>query len=217
MNLKVSVPEGKSENGRAMIQRFEVSKERAQQSLIRQLAQGHNRGYVQEGRYTRLIVDGELWMSDTRDEQTDHYVAISAFKRCNNGARVLITGLGIGMVLGAALKFPNIAQVDVVELDPDVIEIVGPHYERMARQNGKTLRIIQGDAHNRRKCFPDGDTWHAAWHDIWPTITSDNLPSMLTITRRYMRHTQWQGFWCRDECKRLRRKENDEMKAMGYL
>ena len=212
MDLKVSVPEGKSANGRVIVQKFDVSKQQSQNTLMRQLAQGRSRGYVPEGRYTRLIVDGDLWMSDTRDEQTDHYPAISAFKRCNNGARVLITGLGIGMVLGAALRMPNIAHVDVVEIDPDVIKVVAPHYRRMALLNHKGLHIIQGDAMERSKVFGNGDTWDAAWHDIWPTISSENLESMTTMTRRYMRKTQWQGFWCRDECRRLRRRELAEEK-----
>lgn len=203
---KVDVPEGTV--GSASIQRFEIT----QGQVTRALFHPGRRGRTDPGIYTKLVVSGELWMSDTEDERSDHWKAVRAMMNIpHDQGRVLITGLGIGMAVQAALRVPQVAHVDVVESNPDVIALAAPHYERMATEAGKTLAVHQGDAHDRKGLFPNGETWDVAWHDIWLEISPDNLASMATLARRYTRHVKWQGFWAKEECRYHRDRERRDL------
>jgi len=131
-------------------------------------------------------------MSDTPAEMTDHY----SFVRQAKG-NVLINGLGIGMVLNAILKNDSpaskVEKVTVIEIDQDVIGLVGPHYLRDHR-----VEIVHADAFDYQP--PKGVRYDAVWHDIWDTICTDNLDAMAMLHRKYGRRTDWQGSWCRNEC-----------------
>lgn len=145
---------------------------------------------VPPGTYTGLICNGTLWMSDTPDERRDHSCAYYEAKR--RGGRVLVHGLGLGMVVKAMLDLPNVEHVDVVELAPDVIALCGPAFDRY----GARVTIHEGDALAYK--WPPGTRWTVVWHDIWPTICEDNLPQMATLHRKFGRRCDWQGSWCHD-------------------
>ncbi|MBN8955005.1 MAG: hypothetical protein J0H17_00095, partial [Rhizobiales bacterium] len=100
---------------------------------------------------------------------------------------VLINGLGIGMVLAAVLRRPEVQRVTVVEIDPDVVALVSPHYP------DARVTVIQSDAFDYAP--PKGERYGAVWHDIWDTICANNLPSMTRLKRKYGRRTDWQGCW----------------------
>lgn len=186
---KVQVPEGVS--GDVEVSRFEVEAG-SLDNVINALKYGRG---TMPGTYTRLDRAGVLWMSDTDAEWRDHLGAVT---RIRWGARrVLINGLGLGLVVRAALAVPEVEHVDVVEIDADVIKLVGPTYE------GPRCTIHHADAYDIQ--WPRGTRWDVAWHDIWPTINSDNLPAMARLHRRYGRRTTWQGSWSRELVERLRR------------
>jgi len=84
----------------------------------------------------------------------------------------------------------GVTAVDVVELEPDVVDLVGRYYSTESR-----VAFHVGDAYTHR--FPPGTTCDVAWHDIWDNISSDN--DFATLHRRYGRRVRWQGSWCRDE------------------
>lgn len=170
-------------------------------------AMRHGRGLVKAGEtITRLHVDGRLWMSDTPDEKRDHAEAyLQAEKR---GGRVIINGLGLGMVVGAVLKLPQVEHVDVVEFDKRIVNAIGPHYA------SERCTIHLGDAHDIP--WPTGARWTVAWHDIWPTISEENWPSMNRLHRRYGRRTDWQGSWSRPEVKRMIDQDRRWSSTYGY-
>ncbi len=183
----VSIPEGKC--GRWSVKRFSVSNEDAKFSALRAAMKG--RGYVPPGEYTQLHCEGRgIVMSDTPDERRDHYEPVLRAR-----GHVLINGLGIGMVLAAVLKKSEVTQVTVVELDPDVVALVGPAYEADSR-----VQIVTSSAYDYQP--PKGERYGAVWHDIWDTICGDNLPEMTKLKRKYGRRADWQGCWCEYECKR---------------
>ena len=128
-------------------------------------------------------------MSDTPDEKRDHYEIVNRAK-----GHVLINGLGLGMVLAAVLKKQEVERVTVVEIDADVISLVGPHF------HNDRLVIIQSDAFTYKP--PKGEIYGAVWHDIWDSICDDNLSEMTKLKRRYGRRTIWQGCWCEYQCRR---------------
>jgi hypothetical protein len=186
---KVEVPEGAS--GMWRVERFEVSETDAAFSRIRAAATGRERA-VPAGVYTRLMRGPVLVMSDTPAEIRDH---LEAIRRASG--RVLIHGLGLGMVLKAVLAKPEVTRVDVVEKSEDVIRLVVPTYEVDPR-----LHIHHGDAFTFR--FPPTERFDVVWHDVWDSICADNLPEMATLHRRYGRRTHWQGSWAKELCARGR-------------
>jgi len=182
-NYKVTVPEGRS--GNWAVERFAVSEEDAAFTRIRQAAtQGRERA-VPAGAYTRLMLGGEVVMSDTPAEIQDHLEFINRAR-----GRVLVHGLGLGVCLAAALRKPEVDHVTVVEKSSDVLKLVAPHYR--AQHNGR-LTIIKGDAF----CWtpPRGSRWNVVWHDVWNTICGDNLDDMRALKARFRKRCHWQGCW----------------------
>jgi len=183
---KVDLPFGESV-GDVKIVPIEIDDETA---LISHIAAAFNngRGKIWPGTYTGLMRGGDLWMSDSPDEISDHYPAIEMAETL--GGRVLINGLGLGMVAKAALALPNVEHVDVVELDEDVIKLVGPHYEC------DRLTIHHADAFTIE--WPSDARWDVVWHDIWLPISPDNLPEIARPKGKYAERAEWQGAWSED-------------------
>lgn len=186
---QVTVPEGS--RGPWTVERFTVTEAAAKHEAMRAIFSG-GRGCMRAGTYTALkhARRGTV-MSDTHDEMRDH----SAPVRMARG-HVLINGLGIGVVLGAVLKKPEVTRVTVVELDPDVIALVGPHYAC------DRLEIVNASAFDYQP--PKGIRYGAVWHDIWDAICGDNLAEMTKLKRKYGRRADWQGCWAEYQCKRGR-------------
>ncbi len=175
------------------IKRVTVTKDEAKLNALRAGIKGSRR-YVPPGTYTALIHDQRgTVMSDTPDEMRDHFEIV----RWARG-HVLINGLGLGMVLQAVLKKPEVSAVTVVEIDPSIIAMVYPQYQ------DPRLTVVQDDAFSYKP--PKGVRYGAVWHDVWDSICRDNLPEMTKLRRRYGRRTDWQGCWAEDahRCPRLR-------------
>lgn len=183
--MQVDLPVGV--HGRLELEHFEVEANSLEN--LRLMLQGGRDCRV--GTYTRLLIDGELWMSDTTAERYDHIDA--AYEIGRRGGRILIGGLGLGMILRVALLTPEVEHVDVVELDEDVIALVGPSYEKMAADLGKSLTIHRADMMKIK--WPPNTSWDVAWFDIWPTLNPDNLEDMARLARSYTRRTDWYGMW----------------------
>lgn len=191
---KVDLPAGK--HGEVEIRPIVIDESLAKFSNMRAVFQG-GRGRVEVGTYTGLYRNGGLWMSDTPDEINDHLPMIWRAGRV--GGRVLVNGLGLGMVVKALLAMENVEHVDVVEIDPDVVALVGPAYV------GDRCTVHLADAHEIQ--WPKGTRWSAAWHDIWQDISTDNAESMTRLKRKYGRRVDWQACWAQPEITRLKREE----------
>jgi spermidine synthase len=181
-----------SERGLWRIKRKEI-KEPSQLERLLALIHGSGR-YVPAGTYTGLFRGDTIVMSDTPDEKRDHL----EFVRQATGS-VLIMGLGIGMVLQAVLLKEDVTDVTVIELDPDVIALVSPHY------TDPRITIVCADALEWTP--PPGKTYDAAWFDIWDTISEDNLDDMKLLTRRFGRKAKWKGSWGRNIIDAERRRD----------
>lgn len=190
--IKVDVPEGQKGNWK--IERFEISQKDADWHNMRcQISMGGiGRGRtIKPGTYTRLIRNGNLIMSDTPAEKMDHFNFIYEAK-----GDVLVNGLGVGWIIEVLLQIPQVTSITIVEISQDLIDLVGPHYQ--SKCNGK-LNIICADALIWKP--PKGKRYNAVWHDIWNNICADNLDEMKKLHRKYGRRSDWQGSWCREECK----------------
>jgi len=190
---KVDVPEGT--DGPYRIERFTVTEDDAEMdAMFASIAafQGRRQMAVPEGTYTRLMRGGAIVMSDTPQEMYEHL----SFVRKASG-RVLIAGLGIGMVLQAVLDKDDVGHVTVVELSEAVLRMVAPHYRA---RYGERVEIVQG---NILDWCPPKDThlnpYDAAWFDIWDTKCSDHVKDMTRLNRRFARWARWKGCWAQDE------------------
>lgn len=184
------------------VSRFTLEEKDAAIAKIRAIMD--RRGYTPPGEYTRLDrLNGEhrtIVMSDTRDEIND---LSSLFWSAPQG-RILINGLGLGCVLKGVLSLDGVAHVDVVEIDPEVIQLVGSQFD------DQRLTIHQGDAFTFQ--WPAGLTWDFVWHDVWDALSSDNLSdeeyarpgTYARLNRRYGRRAGWQGAWGQDYLKSQR-------------
>ena len=188
--IPVDVPDGVS--GHHKIETFIVSKEDVKNNFRGMLRPME---YVPEGTYKRLLFGREVIMSNTSMEINSNYT----FMRKATG-KVLINGLGIGMVLTEILKKPDIAEVWVVEKFEDVIKLVGPTFEKDPR-----VKIIHADAMEYKP--PKGMKFDCVWHDIWTNMCTDNLEDMKILHRRYANRTKWQGSWQKEYLQSMKRRE----------
>lgn len=188
--MTVTVPEGSI--GTLRVERFTV--EPGSLANLRYALHGRS---TRPGTYTALKDGDMLWMSDTDAEKADHLKALRAIRRLQ-ARRVLVNGLGLGMVLAAALTFTHVGHIDVVEADERVIRLVGPHYA------GPRVTIHHADAYEQARAWPPGTRWDVAWHDIWPSLCTDNLPEMARLHRSYGRRVTWQGSWGKALCEQRR-------------
>ncbi len=191
----VDVPEGKS--GEWAIQKFIIEDDIR---LLRIQMKEPSRVPKVGETYTQLMQDKayDPMMSDTPAEIRDLIEPWLKFKEPWVD-RVLINGLGLGIVLKMALAQPHIQHIDVVEIEPDVIKLVAPSYD------DPRVQIHAGNAYTIK--WPKGQEWSVVWHDIWPNICTDNLEGMGTLHRRYGRRVVWQGSWQREYLQYQRRRE----------
>lgn len=173
---KVTLPAGRRG-------KWAISKVTIEDSPVMRFRERH----FEPGEYTQLYCEGRgLIMSDTPAERYDHL----GFVRAAAG-HVLISGLGIGMCVGAVLLKKEVESVTVLEIEKDVIDLVAPHYRN------PRLNVIQADA--RKWQPPRGVRFGAVWHDIWDNICADNLAEIRAFNRRYGRRAEWKGCWSHEQ------------------
>jgi hypothetical protein len=141
------------------------------------------------GTYTKLTIGGRLWMSDTTAERRDHFEPLLKIWR-HRARRVVINGLGLGMIVKAALAVPSVEHIDVVEADARVAALVGPHYAATGR-----VTVHVADAYEQARRWSTGTRWDVGWSDIWPDLCEANLPGMARLNRSYGRRCDWHGCW----------------------
>ena len=182
---KVDVPEGVSGE-------WKVSKFIVQENDIRGISYALQGRPVPAGTYTRLMKEGAFdpMMSDTPAEIRDHLDFIyQATGKC------LLNGLGLGVVLKAILAKPEVTHIDIVEIEQDVINLVWPTYK-----DGDKVTLHHADACTIE--WPKRTTWDCAWHDIWTSICTDNLPEITKLKRKYARRVTYQAAWVEDLLRR---------------
>ena len=122
--------------------------------------------------YTRLFIDGDLWMTDAEFEcDTNADVVNKAY------GNILIAGLGLGLILGPMLAMGDVQSVTVLERSSDVIALVGPLYQ------SPKLTIIEADVHT---WTPPKKAYNFIYFDIWANVPNeDNKPEIKALKKRY--------------------------------
>lgn len=177
--IEVPVPVGIS--GEWRIEEFEVVDDALGQT--RAAIKRDPYEYVPPGKYKRLMRNDVVVMSNTPMEidTNKHFIAYAK-------GRVLINGLGMGMVLTAILDKPEVESVTVIEASKDVIALIAPTFA-----NNPKLTIINDCAFEYKP--PKGVRYDAVWHDIWDELCGDNVVEMKKLHRKYARRADWQNSW----------------------
>ncbi len=127
---------------------------------------------------------GEVVMEDSVRELSRHLPIW-----LNARGRVLISGLGLGCVVRGLLASLHVSHIDVIELDRDIIHIVGAEFADNPR-----VTLHHGDALKWE--IPTQASWDFAWHDIWCEGGSLPLHRLhLRLIDRYLDHCETQGAW----------------------
>ncbi len=92
--------------------------------------------------------------------------------------RVLIAGLGLGMILHPLCIKPGVERITVVEKYRDVIDLVGPSVA-----GHSNLQVIHADAFEWRP--ESGARYDTIWFDIWPGWGAAILPEIAKLHERF--------------------------------
>jgi hypothetical protein len=178
------VPDG--ESGPWKISAFEVDKRDA---LMFNISHARNPwAWIEPGTYRKLshATRGTI-MSNTPMEVRSNYDAYLSAR-----GRVLVNGLGMGMLLEGLVRKPSVTYIRVHEIDEHVIKLVAPHFARFTH-----VEIRQCNALDYKPS--PGERYDYVWHDIWDDINDVNLPQMAMLNRRWNRRIVGEsGTWSRD-------------------
>lgn len=196
MNIPVGavrVKPCKSENFE--ISMFEVDEKKAKFFNLQMMMSRQNR-FIRPGTYTQIVGKGHgIMMSNTPAEIGGHM----EFYYAATG-RVMIGGLGIGMILEAVLKKPEVTSITVIEKEQEIIDLVSPFYA-----NEEKVKIICGDVFNPKDYLAPGTKFDRLYFDIWDTICADNYPEMKDLNVKWRKYKAPGGkayFWEKAYCKR---------------
>jgi len=133
-------------------------------------------------------------MTDLYDEWYTQKVAVD--QALSRGGRVLISGLGLGLIVESILRPPGatVERITLLELSPEVIELVAPH---LLERYPERLEIVAADVFTWRP--PEGARYSVVWHDVWPNPQApETLPEMSALEGRYRPICDWHGCWPRE-------------------
>ena len=164
---------------------------------MRYIRDGLPEAVIENGEYTRLVINGQLVMSDTPLECRTN----RSFIEMVNGD-ILIAGLGIGLLPYNLLfteKESVVNSVTVIEKNKDLIDLLEPVFKH------KKLKIINDDIFK----FETKEKFNYIYFDIWPDFNSDNLEDMKLLEKKFRKNLVKNGkidSWSKDICKRLKRR-----------
>ena len=158
-------------------------------------------------RRCRLYVDGAPIMTESAFEQVTN---IEVVERAHG--RVLIAGLGLGMILWPIAEKSDVTEIVVVEKSADVIALVGPHIPERVEVIHDDIRFWRPAHHGK---------FNVIWFDIEALNTIAALrqevrelfrPFLAHLVSRDVDPNRWMNSWQRTAL-RERRRMRAEKKA----
>lgn len=140
------------------------------------------------GRRCILRIVDQVYMSDHPHERETSTPAIEHAR-----GRVLVAGLGLGMILHPMAARPEVKSITVVEKFEDVICLVE---HSLPAAVWSKLSIVNADILDYDPIAP----FDTIFFDIWPSIFELNLVQMAVLHRRFSPHLVrggWMDSWMR--------------------
>lgn len=132
----------------------------------------------------------ECWMADDESEQAANRPFVEQAE-----GRVLITGLGLGMLPYALFCKDRVHSIDILERDHDVITLVWRHLRARwpVRCAQDRLNLIVGNAYDTE--WARGRKWDWAWHDFtYSPMTADEQADIYRAYAPFVKHQMhWKG------------------------
>lgn len=181
--------------GTAAIDHFEMTKQQSEATLLRAAVQRDPDEFCPPGTYARLRVDGSVMMTDTLMERWSNEEVV---RRATG--KVLIAGLGLGMILHPICAKKSVQSVHVIEKNADVISLV-------VKTVPPKAQVVEGDIFTWT--LPRGAKYDTIYFDIWPHICEDNLKEIQKLRSRFRRHLAkdgWMGAWKEEDLRHGRRR-----------
>lgn len=129
--------------------------------------------YDVDTKWRQLIGPSGVWMSDLPVEQRQMEECIKGMK-----GRVLVGGLGLGLAATLLIKKKTVSHVDVVEIQPEVIKLVGPYTHNRWNPRGKyrgwVYKIIQADLFSYLEDYT-GEPYDYTFYDIWQSDSENTF------------------------------------------
>ncbi len=119
--------------GRAEITHFRVETDRAMSESV------SREELWLPGDYCELEIDGIGWMWDIPDEWLKNQIIVDRAR-----GDVLIVGLGMGFILHPILAKPEVRSVHVIEIEPDVCNLILPSLAHVPGHDKLTVEIANG-------------------------------------------------------------------------
>ena len=151
---------------------------------------------IPRGEYVRLMVSGEVAMSDTQMEKRTNEKFIR-----NAHGNILIAGLGIGMIVLPIQDCEDVESITIIEKNKDVIELV----LKKIPLNSK-VKIINADIFD----FIPNQKFNTVYFDIWNYINTDvysnEMKPLISKFRKYLvsksdDSERYIDCWCKTEAK----------------
>ena len=187
--------------GIATISNFEFKNTDDPLFNLRAIRDGGSMFYLRDGKYVRLHINSQLVMSDTGLEKQSN----SQFVKFANG-KILIAGLGIGLIIKNILQKENITEIVIIEKYQDVIDLVSPKF------NDARIKYICADIFTWK---PNKDEkYDTIYFDIWPEISEDNLTDIKKLHNKFKYHinrsnpNHYMNSWMKEYLQRQKRNEN---------
>lgn len=148
------------------------------------------------GKFIRLTHRGSVVMSDTETEKRTN----SAFVRNAHG-KVLVGGLGIGLILLAVQDKPEVEKITVIEKNKEVVELVADQLPL-----NEKVEIINADAFE----YIPAEEYNTIYMDIWNYINEDvyreQMKPLISRYRRYLvpkseDENRYIDCWCKYQAK----------------
>lgn len=152
--------------------------------VLRELMHG---GPCEESTVAILRVNGRTVMSDTRHERLTNWEI-----RARAKGRVLVAGLGMGMIIHALAKNAEVSSITVVEKESDVIALISPSLPKTEK-----LNVVCADIFKWAPAI--GEKFDTIYFDIWADASNGAAaPDRRKLSARFRKHKApegWMGSW----------------------
>lgn len=151
---------------------------------------------IPSGKFIRLTHRGGVVMSDTAMEKRTNREFVA-----NAHGKVLIGGLGIGLILLAIQDKEDVEQITVVEKNKEVIELVG----NQLPLNSK-VHIINDDVFEYKPLFKYNTIYMDIWNYINKDVYNEQMKPLISRYRRYLvpkseDENRYIDCWCKRQAK----------------